>query len=363
MKILYVISSAGIGGAEQAVKQDLLRLSRVTNYQIGLACPSGPLATLTNNSNIKYHKCSFSSISNAILTLLDIIRRERYHIVHTNLYLADVAGIIAARLAGCNVRFSTVHGHNFFYHRSFGARRLHYTGLKFVFRWPYMMATKIITPARILVKYLCKSFPPNVSQEKITVIPNATSVRHNDYIPYPVEPSVCVVANFDIIKGHEVFFKALPLIHNSRPECKIILIGSGPELERYKNLTADYIESDKIIFMGCVNEPREIMRKSSVISLTSWSEGLPMTLLEAMAEARPVVATAVGGVPEQVQDGVHGYLIPAGDHRALANRILRLLADVDTAAYIGKQGQEHVKTNYSLDSRVRLLMQEYQHAC
>ena len=363
MKILYVISSAGIGGAEQVVKQDLLRLSRTTNYQIGLACPSGPLATLTHNSNIKHHMCSFSSISSAIIELVDIIQRERYHIVHTNLYLADVAGIIAARLAGCRMRFSTVHGHNFFYHKSFGTRRLHYAGLKFVFRWPYMMATRIIAPAKTLVQHLCSPFPPNVSQEKIVVIPNATSVHHNDSLPYPIEPSVCVVANFDIIKGHEVFFKALPLIYSSRPECKVVLIGSGPELERYKKLAAEYIWSDKIIFMGCVNEPRKIMRKSSVISLTSWSEGLPMALLEAMAEARPVVATAVGGIPEQVKNGVHGYLVPAGDYRAVARKILGLLADVDTAAYIGKQGQEHVTKNHSIDRRVRFLVQEYQHAC
>ena len=362
MKILYVISSAGIGGAEQVVKQDLLRLSRTTNYQIGLACPSGPLTTLTHNSNIKHHKCSFSSISSAIIELVDIIRRERYHIVHTNLYLADVAGIIAARLAGCRIRFSTVHGHNFFYHKSFGARRLHYVGLKFIFGWPYVLATRIITPAKTLVQYLCKSFSPNLSKEKMVVIPNATSVSHDYGFPYPIEPSICVVANFDIIKGHDVFFKALPLIHRSRPECKVILIGNGPELDRYKQMTTAYIWSDKVLFMGCVNDPREIMRKSSVISLTSWSEGFPMALLEAMSEARPVVATAVGGIPEQVKNGVHGYLVPAGDYQAVARKILGLLADVDTAANIGKQGQERVKSHHSIDQRVRVLVQEYQNA-
>ena len=92
------------------------------------------------------------------------------------------------------------------------------------------------------------------------------------------------------------------------------------------------------------------MRQAALFVRPSSLEGMPLTVLEAMASALPVVATPVGGTPELLEDGVHGYLIPVGDSAALANSIIRLLDDRCLAAEMGQRGRELVEDSYTWDA-------------
>ncbi len=113
-------------------------------------------------------------------------------------------------------------------------------------------------------------------------------------------------------------------------------------------------------FLGVRPDIPEILGTVDIFALTSICEAASLTLLEAMASALPVVATAVGGTPEIVRDGIDGLLVPRGDSRATAAAFLRLLDDPVGAAALGASGRERVRQRYRIETTVETYMSLYQ---
>ncbi len=109
---------------------------------------------------------------------------------------------------------------------------------------------------------------------------------------------------------------------------------------------------DKISFLGVRRDISEILSITDVFVLPSLWEGLPLTLLEAMAAGVPVIATNVGSNPEIVADGVNGFIIPPKDSQTLAQRIKELLADPKNAGRMGAQGQKTISKSFTIDHMV-----------
>jgi len=107
--------------------------------------------------------------------------------------------------------------------------------------------------------------------------------------------------------------------------------------------------ADRVRFLGWRPDVADVLQAADVVTLPSRAEGLPLAVLEAMACARPVVATPVGGVPDAVVDEVTGLLIPPDDPHRLAAAILRLLRDRDTAGRMGAAGRRRVEESFSLE--------------
>jgi len=105
-------------------------------------------------------------------------------------------------------------------------------------------------------------------------------------------------------------------------------------------------------FLGMRHDVPELMRKAALLVKPSMLEGMPLTILEAMASALPVVATPVGGTPEILEDGVHGYLTPVDDSMKLADAIIRLLDNDALAREMGRHGRQMVETAYTWDTMV-----------
>ena len=103
-------------------------------------------------------------------------------------------------------------------------------------------------------------------------------------------------------------------------------------------------------FLGLRHDVPELMRQASIFVRPSTLEGMPLTVLEAMASGLPVIATPVGGTPELVEDGVNGYLVPVDDHVALADSIVRLFDNPVIAKGMGKRGREMVEANHTWDA-------------
>ena len=109
---------------------------------------------------------------------------------------------------------------------------------------------------------------------------------------------------------------------------------------------------DKVHFLGVRPDVSTILSASDVFALTSVSEAASLTLLEAMASRVPVVVTAVGGNPEIVRDGIHGYLVPRGDHEATARAFVELLRDPARAGVMGEAGRRRVVEEYQLSQTI-----------
>jgi glycosyltransferase involved in cell wall biosynthesis len=163
-----------------------------------------------------------------------------------------------------------------------------------------------------------------------------------------------VVARLAPQKGHRVLFDALPAVRDAVPDVHARLIGHE-ELSTTAELRAYAVErgvADLVAFEGFRADIAQVMADLDVFVLPSLWEGFGLVLLEAMAAGRPVVASAVGPIPEIVVDGVTGLLVPPGDSTALAAAIVRLLRDPELASALGKAGRVRVERELRIDTMV-----------
>jgi len=195
----------------------------------------------------------------------------------------------------------------------------------------------------------------------ITVIPNGvdTSIFYPRTDRSEVGPIVLFVARFVSNKGPEVLIRAVPLVLARHPQAQFILVGDGPLRIRLEEQAHRLGIGHAVQFLGIRHDVPELMRQAAIFVRPSTLEGMPLTVLEAMAAALPVVATPVGGTPELIKDEVHGYLIPVGNHVALANAVIRLLDDRSLAAEMGRRGRELVEVSYTWDAVAEQTEQVY----
>jgi glycosyltransferase involved in cell wall biosynthesis len=193
--------------------------------------------------------------------------------------------------------------------------------------------------------------------ERITLIPNG--------IPAPVpgrprevvrgelgvaegEVLVLLVATLRPEKRAEAFVEALRLANAREPRLRGAIAGGGPQLEQVRSLAAEV--PGVVSVLGERDDIADLMAASDVVCLTSTFEGLPMTVLEAMALSRPVVATRVGGIPDAVADGRTGRLVPPGDTSAFAEALVELARDPDLRDAMGTAANAEYRERYTLAS-------------
>ncbi len=157
--------------------------------------------------------------------------------------------------------------------------------------------------------------------------------------PPPVPPTVAVVANFNPYKGHELFLRAFAAVVRDFPDARALLIGDGLVRPAMASLTEDLGIARNVEFTGQVSDPRPFVERAHVVSLVSHHEGFPNALLEGMAMGRPVVATAVGGIPELVRRDIDGYLVQQAPSE-VARALLAVLRDDDLRSAMGVSARE-----------------------
>lgn len=158
-------------------------------------------------------------------------------------------------------------------------------------------------------------------------------------------------------KGHEVLLKGLDRIRQAVPDFRLKLVGDGSERPRLDRLAQQF--GDAVEFLGERRDVPDLLGASDVLVLPSWNEGLGMVLLEAAAASLPVVATNVGGMPEIVEDGRTGFLVPPGDAAALADRVVGLLNDPNAAASMGRAARRRVEQHFSIEVQARRTLALY----
>ena len=272
------------------------------------------------------------------------MRRVRPHIVHASSSKAGVLGRVAAWLAGVPIRVFTVHGW------AFGA----YTGIDSRL---YRLAERAVRPLTTVT--ICVSETERAAGlDARTCDAPRTVVIHTgiDVSARPLArpamgmPVIVSVGRFQAPKDAMTLLRALALL---RGPYRALLVGDGPDLpaaeEERRRLGLD----DPVVFAGERNDIPAILASSHVFVLSSRSEALPVSILEAMAAGLPVVATRVGGVPEIVVDGETGLLVSAADPPALAAALQRLVDDPELRARLGFAGRQRAEERFRLDSFLR----------
>lgn len=209
---------------------------------------------------------------------------------------------------------------------------------------------------RFLVEY--EKFPP----EKVFVIPNGVDTERFQFCVRrrqawreqlgieDTTPAVGIVAALRPEKNHEMFLRAARAVRQVRRDAVFVVAGDGPCRHDLEKLAVDLRMVDSVRFLGSVSDTAGLLSALDVFALTSHNEASPVSILEAMACGRPVVAPQVGSIPDSIQDGRTGYLIPKGDSQAAAERWLELLGNPDLRAAMGRAAREHVCHSSSLET-------------
>lgn len=276
----------------------------------------------------------------AVLSLAWYLQREDFDIVHTHSTEAGIIGRFAAALAGVPNIVHTVHGVPFADDRNDVLNR-------FVLACERQAASctdRIVTNADIISNdYLERDI--GTPDQYTTIYSGVDLDAFADAEPaddlFGERPRVVIIGRLADGKGHGVLLDAVELLGDFKGS--VCIVGGGP---LYDSLVEDVNErglAEDVFLAGFRDDIPRVLAASDVLVLPSFREGTPRVITEAMASELPVVATDIAGIPEQVEDGENGYLISTGDSVALADRLERLLADVELREQMGEGGLERVE--------------------
>jgi glycosyltransferase involved in cell wall biosynthesis len=162
-----------------------------------------------------------------------------------------------------------------------------------------------------------------------------------------------IVARLTTVKGQDRLVRALARLAPARPRLKVVIVGEGPQREPLETLAAELGVSDKVVFTGLRRDVPRLLAAADLGVLPSLHEGVPMSVIEQMAAGLPVLASAVGGLPDVVGDGEEGFLVPAGDIDALCTRLAELVDDDDRRRAAGERARLRAEREFSVENTAR----------
>lgn len=287
----------------------------------------------------------------AVRALADCLAPFRPEIVHNHMYRAEVVGTRAAYLLGekgCHrpAVISTVH-----------SSRIRCAEDREILRR--------LTPLMDRLIVVSKAIEQKIKDEgrdgaPVTLIYNGVDLDrynhqqpcctlHDDYAIPETSPIVGVVARLEPEKGHRTLLDAWPLVLVAHPDAWLLVVGEGSEREALEAQTEELGIVDRVVFAGRREDVPAVTAALDVAVLPSYREAQGLSVLEAMALSRPVVASRVGGIPEMIEDGVTGLMVPPNDPPALAAAIGRLLSDHPFADMIARRGHELVHERFCVE--------------
>jgi glycosyltransferase involved in cell wall biosynthesis len=267
-------------------------------------------------------------------------RARSIAVVHTSDLYANIFGLPGAALAGVPVRVGN--------RREINPDKS--TAQITLQRAAYSCAHVVVANSRAAANRLRAEYVP---AGKIAVIPNGLDVKHFEHGRHErPRRNVVVVANLRPEKGHDVLIDASARVLAQVPDARFDVVGGGPEGDALLARCDARRVRHAFRFLGHQEDVAACLTAGDIFVLPSRSEAFPNAVLEAMAAGLPVVASDVGGVSELIDDNSTGLLVPAGDPVALANRLLRLMAEPALAARLGAAARAVAETRYSFERMV-----------
>lgn len=173
------------------------------------------------------------------------------------------------------------------------------------------------------------------------------------------QPVVCCVGRLDTQKGQRYLISAADKVTEDIPEAVFLIVGDGPDLDKLKRQRERLGLEDIILFTGHRDDVPDLFAMSDAVAIPSLWEGGPITLFEAMNVGKPVVGTPVGLMPDVIDDGRTGYLVPPEEVNPLASRLVQLLRNPNQAREMGKSAKKEVK-KYDISNAVKSLSKMYE---
>jgi len=359
--ILYLVTGTNVGGTERSLLEICRHLdhSRYRPVVVSLK-KEGPVAPMIRDLGTEVISLgmreeagilSAAEFTLGLLRLPRLLRGRSFDLLHSFLFRANIFGRLTARRCGIARTVSSYRG-------------------TLEEPKPWMLSLDRVTLKRAdalctLSETLAAELRDRLQAppEKITIIPNgidASAARRAvaDCAPHarrrldlsPADMVLVAVGRLHAEKGLSFLLEAFRPFFHQHPRAVLVLAGDGPERERLQKQAEALRVAARVRFLGTVLSPWEVLAAADIFVLPSVHEGMPNALLEAMAASLPVVATAVGAVPEMVEDGRQGLIVPPGDPASLTGAIERLAWSPDLRKEMGVRALQRATDAYSLDT-------------
>ena len=359
-RVLYIDSGEGIfGGGQISLLELLANIDKTKFLPLVIVSEEGKLKKEIKKLGVECRIIPMPSLREPNLfpffagfwRIFNYARKKKIKLIHSNTSRAALYSGPVAKILGIPLIWHVRIPHSD----------------KLLDRFLVPFTSRIITVSRIVKRRFAW-----LKKDKVKIIYNGVDIQK--FSPGLAQDNVREKFNInikDIVigtvgrlsteKGFEYLISAIREVVNVYPRTKVLIVGNGDD--RYHvSLQAkvkDLELSSHIIFVGFYEDVPQILRCMDIFSLPSLSEGFNRSLLEAMACGLPVVATAVGGNVEIVQDGVSGLLVPPGNPEALTSAVTELMKDKEKARKMGLEGQRLVEENFSIEKNVEKIEELY----
>jgi glycosyltransferase involved in cell wall biosynthesis len=339
----FVITSCNSGGTERQMIELIRRLSP-SRWDVHVACihAEGELFDRMSEAAASVTEFSFPSFRHRDAMRQALAFRRWCHargiaVVHTADLYTNIFALAPAAAAGVAVRVAN--------RREINPDRTH--AQLVLQRASYQFAHKVVANCRAAADRLRFE---RVPAGRIAMVPNGIdSCRFATTRSRRPLRRVAIVANLRKEKGHDILIDAAPEILRNFPDAEFDVIGGGPELEALQSRAKAQGVADVFTFTGYEANVGQRLKDADIFVLPSRSEAFPNAVLEAMAASLPIVASAVGGILDMVEDGRTGLLVAPGDPHALAFSVCRLMGDRALGARLGKTAGQEVQGHYSFE--------------
>jgi glycosyltransferase involved in cell wall biosynthesis len=354
IRVVEVLATGSNGGAQEHLHSLVTRID-MARYDVSVvALSAGSAVRKLVKSAVPVLVIDDPDDSIAVGALAAHLAEIRADVVHAHMYRAETVAtraVIALGEAGQRKPYvvATIHSSRI---RSV-EDQLHLRELT-----PYM--DRLIAVSRAIERKLVDEERTTVP---VTLIYNGVDLERYDHqeacctLPdeYGMEPGsqiVGVVARLEPEKGHPTLLEAWPAVLRACPDSYLLIVGEGSRRDALEAQARALRIAHRVVFTGRRDDVPAVTAALDVAVLPSYREAQGMVILEAMALSRPVVASNVGGIPEMIEDGVTGLLVPAHDAPALAAAIIRLLTNHPLADTLGRAGHDMVHDRFCIELMV-----------
>jgi len=351
VRVLQLISSGGYYGAENMLL-NLCASQEKSGCQASLV-----LFYNTHIPNVEFYErarrrgisvrmvhCKGRADWRAVQQIKEIIQEDEINVVHTHGYKADLYGYAAARSAGKPIVATC--------HNWLGGT----AALGIYNRLDRMVLKRFGAVAAVSETVREQLASSGIHADRIKLIANGIDVQAFERPTAKMDAGaeggkiIGMVARLDLQKGFEYLLTAARVLHREFSDLKIVVSGEGPDRGAIEKMIAEFGLQHNVVLAGQVSDMPAVYAAMDIFVLPSLNEGLPMTVLEAMAASRPVVASRVGAIPGVIRDGESGLLVAPGDAAGLKNALARLLRDSELCRRLGANAHDTVSRNYTSDN-------------
>ena len=360
-RIIHIQVLPILSGVQKSMLDIISRLDP-NKYDITVLCQAeGELTQALKQKNIRF--TTLSELKReinpyydflAFLKLYKLLRHGKYDLVHTHSSKPGIIGRLAAKAAGIKCIVHTVHG--FAFHENSSKLQIFLVGI-------FEKLAGMVSHKVVFVNKKDRDIASKmklVANHKMVIIHNGidlsqfnsgkgvksgNGVKKNGAM-------VGMIARLWEQKAPQDYIASIPKVVDKIPDAKFLVIGNGPLEEELKEMSNRLGVSKNVLFLGWRQDIKDLLKIIDVVVLPSLWEGLPVSILEAMALSKPVVATNIKGNNELVVHGETGYLVEPGNPEEISSYVLKLLNDQPLAKKMGRLGYSRVKEKFALNKIV-----------